>query len=49
MFPFFLLIAALLVLGWALWFLVELIRYVASGEYEMDRRLQAIRRKEGSS
>ena len=48
MFPFFLLIAALL-FGWAVWFLVELIRYVASGEYEMDRRLQAIRRKEGSS
>jgi len=48
MFPFFLLIAALL-LGWALWFLIELVRYIASGEYEMDQRLQAVRRKDGSS
>lgn len=33
----------------ALWFLIELIRYLASGEYEMDQRLQAITRKDGSS
>lgn len=32
-------IAALL-LGWALWFLIEFIRYVASGEYEIDQRLR---------
>lgn len=31
---------ATLVLGWAIWFLIEFIRYVASGEYEMDKRLR---------
>lgn len=48
MFAFFLLIAALL-LGWALWFVIELVRYVVSGEYEMDQRLHAVTRKDGSS
>jgi hypothetical protein len=35
---------ALLVLGWALWFLIEFIRYVVSGEYELDKRLRNISR-----
>ena len=35
---------ALLVLGWAIWFLIEFIRYVLSGEYEIDQRLRKILR-----
>ena len=30
------------VLGWAVWFVIESIRYIASGEYEMDKRLREI-------
>ena len=33
---------ATLMLGWAVWFVIELIRYVSSGEYEMDKRLRDI-------
>lgn len=33
-----LLLAAIL-LGWAAWFLIGLIHYVTSGEYELDQRL----------
>jgi hypothetical protein len=35
---------ALLILGWALWFLIEFIRYVFSGEYELDKRLRDVSR-----
>jgi hypothetical protein len=35
---------ALLLLGWALWFLIEFIRYVVSGEYELDKRLRNVSR-----
>jgi len=35
---------ALLLLGWALWFLIEFIRYIVSGEYELDKRLRNITR-----
>lgn len=35
---------AMLVLGWAIWFVIELIRYIASGEYEVDKRLRDISR-----
>lgn len=35
---------ALLVLAWALWFVLEFIRYVASGDYQIDQRLQQIKR-----
>jgi hypothetical protein len=35
---------ALLLLGWALWFLIEFIRYIVSGEYELDKRLRNISR-----
>jgi hypothetical protein len=41
-FTIFLFIVALLVLGWALWFVIEFIRYTISGEYEMDKRLRDI-------
>ena len=27
---------------WAVWFVIESIRYIASGEYEMDKRLRNI-------
>ena len=32
----------ILVLVWAIWFLIEFIRYVLSGEYEIDQRLRKI-------
>ena len=35
---------AIVVLGWAIWFLIELIRYIFTGEYEMDQRLRNISR-----
>ncbi len=35
-------IIAIPVLGWAIWFVIESIRYIASGEYEMDKRLREI-------
>ena len=35
---------AMLMFGWGIWFLFEFIRYVASGEYEIDERLRAIRK-----
>jgi hypothetical protein len=35
---------ALLIIGWVIWFLFEFIRYVASGEYEIDKRLREIRK-----
>jgi hypothetical protein len=35
---------ALVIFGWAIWFLFEFIRYVASGEYEIDKRLRDIHR-----
>jgi len=33
---------AILVTGWAIWFVIELIRYITSGEYEIDKRLREI-------
>ena len=35
-------VIAALILGWAFWFVIEFIRYVLSGEYEMDKRLREI-------
>mgnify|MGYP001212114501 FL=1 len=43
MFPLLILLASLL-LGWALWFVIELVRYIASGEYEMDERMRDFER-----
>jgi len=37
-------LVAILVFGWAIWFVIELIRYIVSGEYEMDQRLRNIGR-----
>ncbi len=33
---------ALLILGWAAWFVIEFVRYLVSGEYEADKRLRDI-------
>lgn len=33
---------ALLVLGWAIWFIIGLVRYVRSGDYDVDKRLQKV-------
>ena len=27
---------------WALWFVIEFVRYIFSGEYELDKRLRDI-------
>ena len=35
---------AILILGWSILFLIEFIRYVLSGEYEIDQRLWKIMR-----
>lgn len=37
-------LSAILVFGWAIWFVIELIRYIISGEYEVDQRLRNIGR-----
>jgi hypothetical protein len=39
-----LIILGLLIGGWAIWFLYEFIRYVASGEYATDKRLRDVSR-----
>jgi hypothetical protein len=33
---------AILMLGWAIWFIIRLIQYINSGEYETDQRLRQI-------
>jgi hypothetical protein len=33
---------ALVILGWGLWFIIEFIRYITTGEYETDKRLRDI-------
>jgi hypothetical protein len=35
-------IIATLILIWAVWFIVSMIRYIRSGQYEMDQRLREI-------
>jgi len=35
---------AILVLSWAVWFVIELVRYIMNGEDEVDKRLRNIRR-----
>ncbi len=39
-----LLFIVLPVLLWALWFVIEFVRYLFTGEYDVDQRLQNIRR-----
>ena len=38
----FVTLIALLVLGWAIWFIIGLIRYIRSGDYDVDKRLQDV-------
>lgn len=38
----FITLIALLILGWAIWFIIGLVRYVRSGDYDIDKRLQNI-------
>lgn len=35
---------AILALAWFVWFLIEFIRYIISGEYEIDIRLNNFKR-----
>ena len=42
MFTVLTLLIAVPTLSWAIWFVIEFIRYVLSGEYEMDKRLREI-------
>lgn len=35
-------VIGILALGWAIWFVIELIRYVVSGDYEIDQRLRKV-------
>jgi hypothetical protein len=44
MFTIFLTAIALLVAAWAIWFLFALVRYIRSGDYDVDRRLDNIGR-----
>lgn len=39
-----LILLALIILGWAAWFVIEFVRYLVTGEYETDKRLQDISR-----
>lgn len=39
-----LVLIAMLVLAWLVWFLIEFIRYIVSGEYEIDIRLNNLKR-----
>jgi len=41
-FTIFMLVIALLILIWAVWFLLEFLRYLISGEYHIDKRLRDI-------
>ena len=44
MFTVLTVLIAIPVLSWVIWFVIELIRYLASGEYEIDKRLRDIGR-----
>lgn len=41
-FTIFMLVILLLILGWVVWFVIEWLRYVLSGEYHIDKRLRDI-------
>ncbi len=42
MFSIFITGIALLVVAWAIWFLIAFLRYILSGNYEVDKRLNDI-------
>jgi len=35
-------LVGILILVWAIWFILRLIQYVVSGEYEVDKRLKDV-------
>lgn len=39
-----LVLIAILALAWFVWFFIEFIRYIVSGEYEIDIRLNNLKR-----
>ena len=39
-----LVLIAMLALAWFVWFFIEFIRYIVSGEYEIDIRLNKLKR-----
>jgi len=41
-FTLIVLLIAALFLGWAVWFVIATIRYIASGQYDVDKRLREI-------
>lgn len=41
-FTIFATLIALLIVLWAIWFLIGLVRYIRSGDYDVDKRLQNI-------
>lgn len=41
-FHIFAALIALLFAGWAIWFVIGLVRYIRSGDYDVDKRLQNI-------
>ena len=41
-FTFITLFLFALMVFWALWFIVRLVRYIGSGQYELDQRLRDI-------
>jgi len=43
-FNIFAVLIALLVLGWAIWFIIGFVRYIRSGDYDVDKRLENISR-----
>lgn len=41
-FTILLILAAASMIVWAVWFIINMIRYIRSGEYEMDQRLREV-------
>jgi len=44
MLTLFTILLSALILGYAIWFLLELARYIRSGEYDIDQRLRDLSR-----
>lgn len=41
-FTIFITALAVLTVAWAIWFILRMIQYIQSGEYEMDQRLRDV-------
>lgn len=44
MLTMFTILLSALILGYAIWFLFELARYLLSGQYDIDRRIREVTR-----